>query len=97
MVSRHDILHGEDISIAVVSCGHNLGCGCQGVSNCCFTCPLEHCRFEVVGGLKAVLNIDRNREIVQLYSQGKSITNLSKQFNLSRKSIRRIAYNGRLG
>lgn len=95
--SKHDIPHGEAISIAIASCGHNLGCGCDGVSECCFKCPLEYCRFEVIGGLKAIQNIDRNREIIQLYRQGQNTTILSRQFNLNKTTIRRIVkHNGRL-
>ena len=94
--SRHDILHGEDISIAVSSCGHELGCGCRGISDCCFRCPLEYCRFEVEGGLQAIQNTGRNKEIIQLHKQGQDTTVLSGQFNLSTTTIRRIIKNGRL-
>lgn len=94
-IATHAALHGEDISIAVTSCGHNLGCGCEGISNCCFKCPLKHCRFEVVGGLRALQNVDRNKDIINLRSRGESVANISEQFELSRTTVGRIVrYNG---
>lgn len=88
--AAHVALHGKGVRLTVVSCGHVLGCGCENISYCCCKCPLSICRLERKGGVKAVLAIPRNKEIVKLRSIGKSVTVLSRQFKLSPMQIRRI-------
>lgn len=88
--ATHTLLHGEDLSIAVVSCDHKLGCGCKGVSDCCFKCPLEYCRFGVIGGVRAIRAVGQNTEIVKLHRQGKSVRDISEQLKVSRRVIQRV-------
>ena len=88
--AKHIALHGEDLRIAIVSCGHSLGCGCAGVSDCCFTCPLADCRFTKKGGVKAIQAIPRNQEIVRIRGLGKTVNEISDRFGLHQVTISRI-------
>ena len=88
--AAHIALHGEGLSITTVSCGHSLGCGCKDVSNCCFTCPLTVCRFDIRGGVKVIKAISRNQEITRMRSQGKAISEISDHFSLSITTVSRV-------
>ncbi|KKN68694.1 hypothetical protein LCGC14_0448850 [marine sediment metagenome] len=96
--AAHAIIHGEDLRITIVSCGHNLGCGCAGISDCCFTCPLIICRFDKKGGVREIRNTSRNQEIVRMRRLGKTVNEISSHFELSKTAISRILRknNGRL-
>lgn len=56
----------------------------------CLTCPLPRCRYEEPGGLRALLNEYRDREIVQLRMQGMGVDELANRFGISRRTVFRV-------
>lgn len=69
-------------------CGHPGPCGCKGVGECCFKCPLPRCRYDGVGnGVRTILNEARNAEIVRLRAQGVPIADLVADFQVGRRTI----------
>jgi hypothetical protein len=63
--------------------------GCD-ISESCFNCPLPRCRYEEPGGLRALLNESRDREIVQLRLEGMGVDELAGRFGVSRRTVFRI-------
>ena len=63
--------------------------GCDVHSNC-LTCPLPRCRYEEPGGLRALLNEYRDRQIVSLRRKGASVDELAGQYRVSRRTIFRV-------
>ena len=63
--------------------------GCD-VSESCFNCPLPRCRYEEPGGLRALLNESRDREIVQLRLKGMPVEQLADRFGVSRRTVFRV-------
>lgn len=66
--------------------------GCD-VHPSCLSCPLPRCRYEEPGGLRALLNEARDREIVELRSRGVSVAELASRFAVSRRTIFRVLGN----
>jgi hypothetical protein len=66
--------------------------GCDVHSNC-LTCPLPRCRYEEPGGLRALLNEYRDRQIVSLRRKGASVDELAGQYGISRRTIFRVLGN----
>ena len=56
----------------------------------CLTCPLERCRFEEPGGLRAVPNAGRDRQIAFLRSKGVAAEMIAGRFGVSRRTVFRI-------
>ena len=63
--------------------------GCDIHPNC-LTCPLPRCRYDEPGGLRALVNAHRDREIVELRLSGAGVGELAGRFGLSRRSVFRI-------
>ncbi len=63
--------------------------GCD-VHPICLTCPLPRCRYEEPGGLRAILNEYRDRQITWLRKKGASVDELAGQFGISRRTIFRV-------
>jgi hypothetical protein len=63
--------------------------GCS-ISESCFTCPLPRCRYEEPGGLRAVLNELRDREILALKQDGMPVEELADRFQVSRRTVFRV-------
>lgn len=63
--------------------------GCE-VNLSCLTCPLPRCRYEEPGGLRALLNEYRDRQIVQLRLQGTGVDDLAGRFSISRRTVFRV-------
>jgi len=63
--------------------------GCD-ISESCLTCPLPRCRYEKPGGLRALLNESRDREIVQLRLKGMPVEELAGRFGISRRTVFRV-------
>ena len=63
--------------------------GCS-ISGSCFTCPLPRCRYEEPGGLRAVLNELRDREILALKQDGMPVEELADRFQVSRRTVFRV-------
>lgn len=56
----------------------------------CLTCPLPRCRFDEPGGLRALINAYRDRQIVELRQRGVPVEELAQRFGLSRRTIFRV-------
>jgi len=63
--------------------------GCE-VHPHCLSCPLPRCRYEEPGGLRALLNERRDREIVELRLRGASVEELANRFGVSRRTVFRV-------
>ncbi len=63
--------------------------GCE-VHPHCLSCPLPRCRYEEPGGLRALLNERRDREIVEQRLRGASVEELADRFGVSRRTVFRV-------
>lgn len=63
--------------------------GCD-ISESCFSCPLPRCRYEEPGGLRALLNEQRDQEILQLRMKGVPVDELADYFGISRRTVFRV-------
>jgi hypothetical protein len=63
--------------------------GCDIHPNC-LTCPLPRCRFDEPGGLRAILNAQRDEEIAELRRKGTPVGDLAGRFGVSRRTVFRI-------
>ena len=63
--------------------------GCD-IHDQCLTCPLPRCRYEEPGGLRAILNAQRDAEIHGMRQSGASVDDLAERFTLSKRTIFRI-------
>lgn len=63
--------------------------GCDIHSNC-LTCPLPRCRYEEPGGLRALLNEQRDRQMTQMRRKGASVDELAGRFGVSRRTVFRV-------
>jgi hypothetical protein len=63
--------------------------GCS-ISASCFSCPLPRCRYEEPGGLRAVMNQTRDRDMTQLRLSGMSVEELAGYFGVSRRTVFRV-------
>lgn len=68
--------------------------GCE-VSDSCLTCPLPRCRYEEPGGLRAVLNEMRDRQMTQLRRKGATVDELAGRFGVSRRTVFRVLGSGK--
>ena len=68
--------------------------GCD-VHDHCLTCPLPRCRYEEPGGLRALLNEQRDRQITQLRRKGASVDELAGRFGVSRRTVFRVLGSGK--
>lgn len=63
--------------------------GCE-VNPSCLTCPLPRCRYEEPGGLRAILNESRDRQIIELRGRGVSVDAIADRFGVSRRTVFRV-------
>lgn len=63
--------------------------GCD-ISESCFTCPLPRCRYEEPGGLRSLLNEQRDQQIIQLRLKGVPVDALADHFGISRRTVFRV-------
>jgi hypothetical protein len=69
--------------------------GCD-VHPSCLTCPLPRCRYDEPGGVRALLNLDRDREIFHLRRrQGLAVETLANRYGVSRRTVFRILQRGK--
>jgi hypothetical protein len=62
----------------------------------CLTCPLPRCRYDEPGGVRALLNLGRDREIFHLRRrQGLAVETLARRYGVSRRTVFRILQRGR--
>ena len=66
--------------------------GCD-VSPSCLTCPLPRCRYEEPGGLRALLNKTRDKQIVDQRANGVPVAELATRFGVSRRTVFRVLGN----
>ena len=58
----------------------------------CLTCPLEICRYDVIGGLRSVFNISRDEEIIRLNSLGLSYREISFKVGISARTVSKVIH-----
>lgn len=63
--------------------------GCS-VAPRCLECPLVRCRYDVPGGLAALLREPRNREVVEWRQRGEEVPVIAAHFHLSRRQVFRL-------
>ena len=63
--------------------------GCD-IHPTCLSCPLPRCRYEEPGGLRALLNAYRDRQIVRLREKGVPVDDLAGRFSVSRRTVFRV-------
>ncbi len=63
--------------------------GCD-VHPTCLSCPLPRCRYEEPGGLRALLNEYRDRQIIRLRRKGVPVEELAGRFGISRRTVFRV-------
>ena len=56
----------------------------------CLTCPLPRCRYYEPGGLRALLNARRDRQIVEMRLKGVPVDDLAGRFGVSRRTVFRV-------
>jgi hypothetical protein len=62
----------------------------------CLGCPLPRCRYDAPGGVRAIFNVRRDREILGLRRrQGLSVDMLARRYGVSRRTVFRILRRGR--
>ena len=60
----------------------------------CLTCPFVICRYDMPGGKKALMNINRNQLIGSLRQSGKTVPIVAKLMDISRRTVVRVASRG---
>lgn len=65
--------------------------GCE-VAPACLSCPLPVCRFDVVGGARTLLNLDRDAHIKRLYGEGWAVEAIAVAVNVSRRTVTRAVH-----
>jgi hypothetical protein len=76
---------------------HYEDTGCEAAPRC-LDCPLLRCRYDEPGGLRGLLNRDRDRRIAELGSTSGGrvpVDELAGRFGLSRRTVFRILAKGR--
>lgn len=54
----------------------------------CLTCPLPRCRYEEKGGVRAILNRQRDHEIRRMRIETKlTVAQIAKHFRISRRTV----------
>jgi len=56
----------------------------------CLSCPLPRCRYDAPGGLRALLNARRDRQIVEMRLKGVPVDDLAWRFGVSRRTVFRV-------
>ena len=56
----------------------------------CLTCPLPRCRYDEPGGVRAMLNSYRDRQILALRADGAAVDQIADRYSLSRRTVFRI-------
>ena len=63
--------------------------GCD-IHSQCLTCPLPRCRYDEPGGVRAMLNSYRDRQIMALRADGAAVDQIADRYSLSRRTVFRI-------
>ena len=68
--------------------------GCE-VAPSCLRCPLPMCRYDHPGGLRGVLNVARDAEIVRRRDGGESAMVINEAMDVGRRTVFRVLQNER--
>jgi hypothetical protein len=69
---------------------HYVDSGCD-IHPSCLTCPLERCRYDAVGGARAIRGEERDRRIVASWrAGGRTVGALASEFQVSRRTVFRV-------
>jgi hypothetical protein len=70
----------------VALCGHPGECGCQ-VAQCCESCPLERCKYDVGQNALQIVAADRRTLIVGALQRGASVATIVQSLGVSRRTV----------
>jgi hypothetical protein len=57
----------------------------------CLACPLPHCRYDVPGGARTMLNVIRDSEIRRMHFEGEAaVDEIARRFRVSRRTVFRV-------
>lgn len=57
----------------------------------CLACPLPRCRYDIPGGARALLNVQRDEEIVRMRVEGGlEVDEIARRFRISRRTVFRV-------
>ena len=79
----------EDRQLPENSNSLNTDTGCD-LHPRCLTCPFIVCRYDMPGGKKALLNINRDQLVGSLRRSGKTVPAVAKLMGLSRRTVVRV-------
>lgn len=57
----------------------------------CLTCPFAQCRYDAPRGIRVSMNAGRDREIVHLFLAGMPPAAIGRRFDLTERTVFRIA------
>ncbi len=63
--------------------------GCE-FADSCLNCPFPECIYAQPGGRQQWLKKLRDKEVLQLHTQGKGVKELAEMFGVSQRTIQRI-------
>lgn len=63
--------------------------GCE-FADSCLNCPFPECIYAQPGGRQQWLKRLRDKEVLQLHTQGKGVKELAEMFGVSQRTIQRI-------
>ncbi len=63
--------------------------GCE-LSPTCLRCPLERCRYDEPGGIRALIQAPRDDALLRRRAQGTPIRALALEFGVSRRTVCRV-------
>jgi hypothetical protein len=63
----------------------------------CLNCPLVRCRYDEPGGARKLLSEDRDRDILNLRSEGRPVSAIATRFGISRRTVFRVLAHDRRG
>jgi hypothetical protein len=74
---------------ALADDAHYRDTGCY-VAPSCLSCPLPRCRYDVIGGARAILNLARDASIHEAHRGGESAHAIAARLGVSRRTVFRV-------
>lgn len=71
-------------------CGHIGDCGCEGISNCCFICPLPACRYDLPEGIRTLKIMQHRDRVLEMTQDGHSRREIAEDVGVTVRTISRI-------
>ena len=56
----------------------------------CLSCPLPQCRYDIKGGVRALLNAARNQKIREMRKAGKYIHEIAEELKMGERTVNTI-------